>query len=214
MLDYDLLSQTGSLPAKNILLVFHGLGADKHNLKFLYSLWPPCGLQAYFFQAPTRQESFFGSSMRLPSWFNIKNLESEHPQAADQRASFFQSCEHIIKPHLLQGARLHVVGFSQGGVMALEAAQYFDCQTIGLLSTFWPQDVLPNIIETPFIFQSHGLADDVVPYEQAAKLMRLLKNKGYELTTVLEDHLTHGISLRIEKEYSAFIRHHIATSIS
>lgn len=207
MLNYDLLVQEQTSNKKNVLFVFHGLGADKHDLQFLFDLWPECGLKAYFLQAPERVESFFGKAMPLSSWFHVSSVYTEDRQARQQRDEILQQCSSLVAEYQRQSYHIHVAGFSQGGVMALSFAQLFQCHTIALFSTFWPHPTLEPLSGTPSIFLAHGTADPLLPVERYQHLKNVLPHGS--LYPVLQQNMGHTISDHISLAYTRFLKEKI-----
>lgn len=204
MLEYDVIRQNPHQKPKHVLLVFHGLGADKDNLKFLYQCWPKDqGLEAWFFQAPLRWEVFFGQEW-IPSWFPIPSLEEPHPEAKGLRYEVLQECAQLLAPAISAGAEVHVAGFSQGGVMALAATEIFSVSSAALFSTFWPEQGLPKIQGSPRFFLSHGDADEIVPIESGLFLHRSLELFQPELCWV--SGMGHAINDESAASYQAFIQ--------
>lgn len=203
MLDFDVLQQDPKKPAQHILLVFHGLGSDKDNLKFLFDCWPSCGLEAWFFQAPKRVESFFGNEL-TPSWFSIPSLDEPDPGAFLMREEIIEQCAKLTESSRAQGARLHTAGFSQGGAMAVSVAHSLACDSVGLFSTFWPEYEFPVLKGAPHIFLSHGDSDDLVPIELGLQLMRYLQPYQPELCWV--PGMAHAIESSVADDYATFLR--------
>lgn len=204
MLDYDILKQNTTPEPRHVLLVFHGLGADKHNLKFLIDFWPQCGLHAYFFQAPLRPDTFFHTGQLLNSWFDLGAIGEHNAVIAQQQSDILQQCQKIIAPLLKQGVVVHTAGFSQGGVMALAATEYFSCQTVGLFSTFWPAQELPHMRLEPVFFQTHGLKDTIVPSHARLKLYEAISKK-YHIEAYNDPELGHEFSWEMGQKYQQFL---------
>ena len=81
-----------------------------------------------------------------------------------------------------------IAGFSQGGVIALDAGMRFPTPLAGImaLSTYIPvRDTLPSADQhgkaDMSIFYGHGDYDPVIPIEQAESARHFLTEKGYSV---------------------------------
>ena len=180
---------TGPAPAWNILWL-HGLGADGNDFEpivpeLVRPGWP--ALRFVFPHAPVRPVTI-NNGMRMRAWYDIRDLSIE--QRADEagvRESIAQ-VDALIAREGERGvppSRLVLVGFSQGGAIALAAGLRREAGLAGIaaLSTYLPL-VTSTAAEataagkaTP-VFMAHGRHDPVVPASLGERSREALRHLG------------------------------------
>ncbi len=169
------------------IIWLHGLGADGHDFEPIVDelrLPETLGVRFVFPHAPRRPVTINqGCIMR--AWYDI--LACDFSRGVDEsgiRASQ-QQVQKLIAHEIAQGiapSRIVVAGFSQGGVIALEAGARFPEKLGGIiaLSTYLAlPDGFPVARESMPILMAHGTLDTVVPFALAAYSRSVLENKGY-----------------------------------
>jgi lysophospholipase-2 len=136
--------------------------------------------QFIFPHAPERPISLnFG--MRMPGWYDIKSLEDIDQR--EDRAGVLESRRYVLEDVVQSGAasRTAVVGFSQGGAIALACLRDGAPRLAGVvgMSTYVPLRKEPPLVgaanqETPVLL-CHGDADAVVSYKFGVSASELLK---------------------------------------
>ncbi len=190
-LDPGVLESTpgGAVAASVIWL--HGLGADGHDfVPIIPELKLPRELQVRFLfpHAPIRPVSI-NAGMRMRAWFDLTHLDFE--TGWDERGveESMRRLEGLVQREQERGiprSSLMVVGFSQGGALALEYLRRHGAGLAGIvaLSTFHPAAVagLDTAPEgAPPVFGAHGLSDPVVPYALGKRTRDAFVAAGYRI---------------------------------
>ena len=165
--------QTRPKPAWSVLWL-HGLGADGHDFapivpELVRPDWP--GLRFVFPHAPVRPVTI-NNGVPMRAWYDIRNLSIE--QRADEeglRASMAEVDALIARERDrgVPASRLLLVGFSQGGALALASGLRRESAVAGIacLSGYLPladrtaAELTPAGRATP-VFLGHGRQDPVV----------------------------------------------------
>ena len=182
-------SDPGASPETPVFVVFHGYGADMHDLAPIASeIALPRPLRWIFPDAPL---SLNPGRM----WFSIdiEGLERAQqtgepweisqrvpPELEDTRAQVFDFLASLGVPW----SRLILGGFSQGAMLAVDLSLRSPEPPRGLVilsgslidENGW-KALAPRRAGLPF-FQSHGSADPILPYRGARALEALLKGAG------------------------------------
>ncbi len=166
--------ETGVNPTISIIWL-HGLGADGFDFapivpELVRKNWP--ALRFVFPHAPVRAVTI-NNGARMRAWYDIKSFDFN--QRADETGvrESMQQVEALIARENERGilaSRIFLVGFSQGGAVALAAGLRREAGLAGIvaLSTYLPMaDTTANEMtsagkNTP-IFFAHGSGDPVIP---------------------------------------------------
>ena len=165
--------QTRTRPVWSVIWL-HGLGADGHDFapivpELLRPEWP--AIRFVFPHAPVRPVTINGG-MPMRAWYDISNLSLE--QRADEgglRESIAE-VEALVARERDRGvppSRVVLVGFSQGGAVALAAGLRREAGVAGIaslsgylpLGAHTPDEITPAGRATP-VFLGHGTQDPVV----------------------------------------------------
>jgi len=169
----------------------HGLGADGHDFEAIVPQLN-CNQVAHthfvFPNAPSLAVTI-NNGMVMPAWYDI--LEMSFERKVDLKGIETSSIliNRLIHQEMSRGVapqNILLVGFSQGGVIALHAGLNFPEKLGGIiaLSTYLPEpeSLLANRSEsnqhTP-IFMAHGTMDPVVNITAAQSAFKTLKNLNY-----------------------------------
>ena len=190
-----------------VIIAMHGLGADGSDLIDGNSL---LGFNfknpvTYLFpNAPQRFVSFAGTT--LPAWFEINDFSSRIPEEDTNSLTASVSEIHLlIEQTLLKNQipsdHLILLGFSQGGVLALAAGLTYPQRLGGIvsLSAWLPNSFmakpLPGFsLNTP-IFFGYGKNDELIPAAWTEASIAALERGDTRLTHKQYAHLGHGINL-------------------
>lgn len=167
---------TSSTP---ILFMLHGYGSNEQDL-FSFREDLPKDWILVSFRAPKATE-FEGYS-----WFDIdfQNPENfiEIPQAEEAVSVILQNILAIINNYGLTDAKVHLCGFSQGGILsyalALQNPELFN--KVAIMSAYPEEKLLKNIVrekkklENLRFFISHGTDDAIIPLDWSSKTSELL----------------------------------------
>jgi len=186
--------------AQQLVVLLHGLGADGNDL---IQLAPHLGqaLPDAAFVSPHAPEACdmapFGRQ-----WFSLQDHSPAALAAGARRAAptldAFLDAE--LDAHGLNAERLALVGFSQGGMMALHAglrrsrAPACICSFSGLLPA--AEDLGNDIQGRPPVLLVHGDADEIVPVQALDASEAALRAAGVPVTSERRPGLGHGIDER------------------
>jgi phospholipase/carboxylesterase len=188
----SVIKETGTAPVASIIWL-HGLGADGHDFEpivpeLLDPSWP--ALRFVFPHAPVRPVTM-NMGMPMRAWYDIRALSlDERADEAGVRASLTE-IEALIGAENARGIgseRIVLIGFSQGGVMALQAGLRHPRTLAGIagLSCYLPlAEVLANErskanADTPLLLM-HGTQDPVVPPALGEHARRTLEGWGHSV---------------------------------
>ncbi len=186
------LVETGE-PVRSAVVWLHGLGADGHDFEAIvpYLGLEGLGVRFVFPHAPRRAVTLnMGLIMR--AWYDIRGLNvGSDPDAKGIRESVAQVTALVDRERErgIDGGRIVLAGFSQGGVVALHVALRYPERLAGViaLSTYLPE---AQALETETsavngdipIFQGHGLYDDMIPPELGEQARDRLQALGHPVT--------------------------------
>ncbi len=184
--------ETGPADADACLLLLHGLGADGHDLEGIVPhLQLPSGARWRFVfpNAPERPVTLNGG-MHMRAWYDIDPAAGPNGGSEDIQASAAMITDLIEREIALGIAPERIVlgGFSQGGVIALQAGLAHASRLGGIvaLSTYvhdharLADRVSLASSELP-VFMAHGLMDPMIPVQRAATGRSALTELGYQV---------------------------------
>lgn len=177
-------------PAASVIWL-HGLGADGNDFVPIVERFLQLShykIRFIFPHAPIRPITVNGG-MKMRGWYDISDLAlTSNEDVAGLQASEVL-VRHLIEQEIASGTesqRIILVGFSQGGALALYTGLRFHAPLAGVmaLSTYLP---LANTLaternkdnQTTPIFMAHGLFDPVVPLMAGQKSRAQLEGWGY-----------------------------------
>lgn len=181
-----ILDPPGAVAASVVWL--HGLGADGYDFE---PLVPELGLRERGVRfvlphAPQRPVTINGGYV-MRAWYDIRSPDLRREVDAAGIAASVAAVNALIETELAQGitaGRIVLAGFSQGGVIVLQAGLNHPQRLGGILalSTYLAQpealaEPAPPGRATP-IFMGHGREDTVVPFAVAEDSYRRLDGLG------------------------------------
>lgn len=180
--------ETGPDPDACIIWL-HGLGADGHDFEPLaYELRLPGAIRYVFPHAPVQPVTINGGRM-MRAWYDIvsPDLLCHVDEAGIRRSQ--QQVSALLEAQIASGIdpkRTILAGFSQGGVIALEAGVRYHRPIAGIvaLSTYVAlPEAFPEAADAaPQILMMHGTQDPIVPLALAEQSRLVLVRKGYRVT--------------------------------
>lgn len=184
-------------PARELIILLHGLGADGDDLMALASMLGQVFPDAAFVSphAPEPCDMAPGGYQ----WFSF---QVRAPEAILERArAVAPTLNAFIDKELrrldLPDDRLALIGFSQGTMMALHVALRREnrcAAVVGYSGALVGPEALPAEIKSrPPVLLVHGDADEVVPYEAMAAAVSALEANQVHVFSETREGLGHGI---------------------
>jgi len=184
-------------PAKQLVLLLHGIGADGNDLMGL----------APFYQSVLPDAFFIAPNAPFPcdmapfgyQWFSLQNMQADTRLNGVRRAAptLDAFIDAQMDRHGLTEKNTVVLGFSQGAMMGLHVGLRRDKPLAGLIShsgMLVGENLLATEITTrPPVLLTHGSIDDVVPVAALAIAMAALKSSGVPVEAHEIPGLGHGI---------------------
>jgi phospholipase/carboxylesterase len=184
-------------PARQLVVFLHGLGADGHDLIDLSEALAPALPNAAFHSphAPFPYDmAAFGRQ-----WFSLREwTPAALANGADHAASRLHGyLDSLQLEYGLTARDIALVGFSQGGMMALHvglrrpsppaAIVGFSCALIA------PERLAAEITGRPPVLLVHGGDDQVVPAVMMQRAHLALESAGVPVEILLRPGIGHGI---------------------
>jgi len=190
MSEHPIEIETRSHPTAAVIWL-HGLGADGNDFVPIVPelrLADDPGIRFIFPNAPHQPVTCNGGYV-MRSWYDIYSLDGFEKEDKAGILESQKTIESLIQGEITRGIksnRIILMGFSQGGAVALHTGLRFLQQLagIGALSTYLPlrEDVKKErcmVNKDVPIFMAHGLFDPVVRYEYGETSCKLLQRLGY-----------------------------------
>ena len=212
-LDGPRLNPLSDRPAKQLVILLHGYGADGHDLVDLGKIWQTDLVDAAFVSphAPQKCElSPFGRQ-----WFSLEQYDSDLLRRDPQRiAEAFENiapgareAQSILEEFIQQEREalsldwkdIALVGFSQGTMMSLFTGLRQQTAPAGILgysgALVGAKSLAAEIASYPPVTLIHGQEDDILPYPSLALTERGLKKAGVLASTHSRPGLGHTIDM-------------------
>ena len=179
----------GASPAPATAIVLHGLGADANDLAPLAAeLAPLAGGRFVLPNAPIRAVTINGGA-KMRAWHDIGpdfDLTVDPPGAPESLAAL----RALLRAEIARGIdsrKIALIGFSQGGAMALALGAGFDLPLGAVVALSGYE--LPGLAaspaaaaqQTPF-YLAHGEYDSIVPPALSLSAQRTLRRAGFAAT--------------------------------
>ena len=207
------------VPATGLVVWLHGLGADGHDfVPFVRELGlTERGLRVVLPHAPARPiRAYRGYVMR--AWCDV--LHTDFGRDRDERGidESVARVTALLRAETARGIppqRVVIAGFSQGGVVALEAGLRYPERLAGLigLSTYL---ALPDRLEAEAsaanrglpVFIGHGYQDPIIPVGLGDQSARTLTAAGY-LVEYRRYPMAHSVSPEEGSDVDGWLRSHL-----
>ena len=189
------------LPAKEIetkpkpshvVIWLHGLGADGNDFVPVVKEMklPPLGIRFVFPHAPMRPVTI-NDGFVMRAWYDIAYQELAFKEDERGMRESQKLIEDLIAREDARGipsGRIVLAGFSQGGVITLQAGLRQSKRLAGLmaLSAHLPMSPMVEVernaaSNTVPIFMGHGIADNIVPLALGTMSRDTLVKLGYDV---------------------------------
>jgi phospholipase/carboxylesterase len=193
--DALIVQQPASGEAQQLVLLFHGLGADEQDLSQLGLRLADEYPHALVASLRAPDPSDFGSGYQ---WFSASGIDESNrvERVANALPAFAATVRAWQRESGLGPQATLLVGFSQGAIMALEAVSAAGSSTIAgrVVALSGRYATLPDSppAETTLFFV-HGKADDVIHYGYTVEAARHLVGLGADIVADVIPFLGHAI---------------------
>jgi len=180
-------------PVRCSVIWLHGLGASGNDFAPIVpelGIQDELGIRFVFPHAPNMPVTI-NNGMVMPAWYDITEMDLMKRADSTGIVQSTAIITDMINDEIAMGidpSKIVIAGFSQGGVIAIDAGIRFPATLAGImaLSTYIPmQDTLPTAAQSGNadipIFYGHGDYDPVIPIEQAESSRRFLEQSGYSV---------------------------------
>lgn len=195
-LDGPRLPPASGGPARHLVVLLHGYGADGRDLIALGHHWADL-LPDAAFAAPNGPQRCDGNPAGY-QWFPITRLDpaeiSRGVLSAAPLLDAFLDAE--LARHGLDGSQLALVGFSQGTMMALHVGPRRlpgpRC-ILGYSGALAMPERLGEVVSKPPVMLIHGDRDDMIPIEAMHASAAALAQAGFPVRWHVARGVGHGI---------------------
>lgn len=207
------------VPATGLVVWLHGLGADGYDfLPFARDLGlAERGLRVVLPHAPPRPVTINGGYV-MRAWYDVRDADfGRDPDEVGIRESVGR-VSAVLRAEIARGVaadRVVVAGFSQGGVIALEAGMRYPERLAGLvgLSTYL---ALSQALEAEAaaanrgipVFLGHGDQDPIIPSGLGEDTARTLAAAGYPVD-FRRYRMAHSVCEAEAEDVDAWLRRHL-----
>jgi phospholipase/carboxylesterase len=189
------LDDSSAKPDKAIIFL-HGWGADGADLMDLSNVIAMAHPTALFY-APDGPEPCSANPMGR-QWFALDGDQASIDRGPDQAMpALKEMLDHITSSTGLGLNRIWLLGFSQGGMMALHIGTRL-AESLGGVMSFSgallaPDQLAKSITSRPPVLLVHGQDDQVVPFQALAIAEAVLAQNDVTVTSLPRPGLDHGI---------------------
>jgi phospholipase/carboxylesterase len=192
--------QHGPSDAQQRLVLLHGWGADADDLLDLSNLLVDSQVNVVALRAPEPHP--YGSGRQ---WYGLQPIDwSQLPAAREALRLRLETLAGSVPL-----ANTVLLGFSQGGAMALDVGSSLPLAGIVACSGYPHEGWQPAALQPPVLL-SHGREDPVVPFAASEEVQRRLEQAG-TTTALLAFDGGHTIDASVLPQISAFVRQSLGT---
>jgi phospholipase/carboxylesterase len=191
-----IISQTAG-PARQLFLLFHGVGATPEDLVPLGRALAARFPEAWVVSVAAPLASEFGAGYQ---WFSVRGITEENRLAriAAARPLFIDAVHAWQQKAGLDAKDVSLIGFSQGGIMALEAGHGQEMLAGRIVAIGARFARLPEKAQAGTrIHLIHGLSDPVMPSPLASRAAEHLAGLGAEISVDLLPGVGHEINAAV-----------------
>ena len=195
--------------AQQLMLLFHGVGSTAQDLvplgRVLAAEFPAAFIVSV--AAPVPSDAGGGRQ-----WFSVQGISEENRPARVDAAlpAFIATVQHWQKEAGVGTDAVALIGFSQGGIMALESTRDQPAiagRVISIAGRFAQLPTVPNAGTTLHLF--HGKLDPVIPYGFTVEAAQHLVGIGADVTADVIPHVGHQINDDIAELMIERLRGHL-----
>ena len=196
-------------PARQLMLLFHGVGSTALDLvplgRVLAAEFPDAFVVSVAAPAPS-------SAGGGREWFPVLGISEENRPERIEAAmpAFLATVAHWQKEAGVDTEAVALIGFSQGGIMALESTHGQPAvagRVVSIAGRFARLPTEPNPGTTLHLF--HGKLDPVIPYGFTVEAAQHLVNIGADVTADVIPHVGHQINDDIAELLIERLRGHL-----
>lgn len=162
-----------------MVILIHGRGADANDLADLTPLLDsPTGARFVLPNAPKPFEPYPGMAF---GWTWFEGWPPSSASVGESRATLLKFIDEVTARY--PTTSLTIGGFSQGGMMALDAGLRRAVDGIVVMSGGLFEEDLPDLHaarKAPILI-AHGTIDEVVPIQYARRARLVLENAGFDV---------------------------------
>jgi phospholipase/carboxylesterase len=211
-LDFLEAPPLGGQEPKILLVLLHGLGADKHDLM---TLAEPLQM---FIKPATRvvsPDAPFPCSLAPvgKQWFSMEDPKPEELVNGVRDAAPYLR-QFLVEQAAFSNLSIRntiILGFSQGGIMALHVALRLESNALGIIclsgGLIEDERITGELSAQPQILMCHGKDDNVVPLAVAEETIKILKPAGIPIELETFNNLEHSIDDRVLARVGQFLNH-------
>ena len=188
--------------ALQLMLLFHGVGANAQDLVPLGRVLAAEFPAAFIVSVAAPWPSDGGGGRQ---WFSVRAIDEDNRPARVDAAmpAFVETVAHWQAQAGVGIDAVALIGFSQGGIMALESTR--DRPAIAGRFARLPESANPDT--TLHLF--HGKADPVIPYGFTVEAAQYLVKIGADVTADVIPHVGHHIDPAIAELLIERLRGHL-----
>lgn len=197
-------------PAKQLVILLHGVGADGNDLIGLAPMLSQ-GLPDAEFLAPNAPEPCDMAPVGY-QWFSLQDRSADVIEAGVRAAAPLvdKFIDDNCAIRQITPDRVALFGFSQGCMMSLFVGLRRQTALAAVLgysgALVAPEKLAAEIVSRPPVLLVHGEADPVVPYQMLAAAQAELEAAGVDVQTVSRPGLGHGIDEAGIREGAALLQ--------
>ena len=194
---------------QQLMLLFHGVGANAQDLVPLGRLLAAEFPAAFVVSIAAPLPSDLGAGRQ---WFSVQGISEDNRPARIDAAmpAFVATVAHWQKEAGVGLDAVALVGFSQGGIMALESTRDRPAiagRVVSIAGRFAQLPETANAQTTLHMF--HGKADHVIPYGFTVEAAQHLVAIGADVTADVVPHVGHQIDAGMAELMIERLRGHL-----
>ena len=195
--------------ALQLMLLFHGVGATAQDLVPLGRVLAEAFPAAFIVSVAAPWPCDFGGGRQ---WFSVQGIaeENRHERIAAAMPTFVETVARWQKEAGVGIDAVALIGFSQGGIMALESTRDRPAiagRVVSIAGRFASLPETANADTTLHLF--HGKADPVIPYGFTVEAAQHLVRIGADITADVIPHVGHQVDPAIAELLIERLRGHL-----
>jgi phospholipase/carboxylesterase len=183
--------------AQQLLVLHHGVGGNAQDMvplgQHLAAQFP----NAFIVSVHAPYVSDLGSSGAGAQWFSVQGITDENrpTRVAEVMPAFIHNLRYWQKTSGVEPGATAVIGFSQGAIMALEAAQAQAGLAARIVALSGRYAQLPeHAPEKTTLHFIHGKSDPVIQYGHCVTAAERLVRLGGDITADVIPYLVHEVT--------------------